>query len=262
MSLGESVKYVVEDSVAWITLNRPDKRNALNTQMRKELLEALRLAEHDGHVRVVVLEGAGGNFCAGADLNELYSLTGLGIRQYHREVGTQLIAQYMQDMTKVVIAAVDGYCLGGGCEIIQGCDLVIATSRAVFGQTEVRVGLVPGGGATQRLPRYIGLRKAKELMFTGRMINAQEAERLGLVNMVVEPDKLREEVLKLAEEIKTKSPVIVALIKRAINTSQETHLSAGLEFEKEIHYFTWLTEDRAEGIKAFLEKRKPEFKGK
>lgn len=252
----------IREGVAVVTINRPEKRNAMNSDVRRGLLESLRKIEGDDSVSVVILRGAGEHFCAGADLNELYSLDGIGIRRYHREMGAQVIAERIQSLSKIVIAAVDGFCMGGGCEIVQACDLVIATKRAIFGQPEVRVGLVPGGGGTQRLPRIIGIRKAKELMLTGRTLSAEEAEALGLVNRVVEPDKLDEEVGKLVGELRDKSPIILALIKRAVNASHETHLSAGLELERELHFYTWLTEDRREGIRAFLEKRKPSFKGR
>jgi len=195
-------------------------------------------------------------------LDELYNMSGIEIREYHREQGTQLITNYIREMTKIVIAAVDGYCLGGGCELAQGCDIVIATTRATFGQPEIRVGVVPGGGGTQRLPRIVGFRRAVELLLTGRLIPAEEAYRIGLVNYVVEPDKLHDKITEVANELKGKSRIILSLIKRAVNASLETPLSAGLELEKEIHYYTWLTEDRKEGIKAFLEKRKPQFKGR
>ncbi|HID05102.1 MAG TPA: enoyl-CoA hydratase/isomerase family protein [Candidatus Caldiarchaeum subterraneum] len=262
MAEREYIKYEVRDGVAYITLNRPERRNAMNKQLRRQLLQALKRSEEDENVHVIVLQGAEGNFCAGQDLEELYEMTGLEIRRYHREQGTQLITAYIREMTKIVIAAVDGYCVGGGCELIQGCDIVIATSRARFGQPEVRVGLVPGGGATQRMPRQIGFRRALELMLTGRLFPAEEAYQMGLVNYVVEPEKLQEKIEEVTSDLKAKSRIILALIKRAVNASLETPLSAGLEFERELHFYTWLTEDRLEGIKAFLEKRKPIFKGK
>jgi enoyl-CoA hydratase len=262
MGGNQSVIYEVDGDTARITLNRPEKRNALNRQMRSELLEALRKADSDTSVGMVVISGAGGNFCSGADLDELLQLTGTGIREYHRSLGTIRITNHIQEMSKIVLAAVDGYCLGGGCELMLGCDLAVATSRAVFGQPEVRVGLTPGGGGTQRLARLVGFRRAKEILLTGRLINAVEAERIGLVNYVVEPEKLDEKVGELLDELRGKSPVILSLIKKAVNMSLETTLSAGLEMEKELHYFTWHTEDRREGISAFLEKRKPSFRGR
>ncbi|MEM4416501.1 MAG: enoyl-CoA hydratase [Nitrososphaerota archaeon] len=254
------LKYEVSDGVAWITLNRPEKRNALNKELRAGLLQALREAENDSRVKVVVLRGAGGNFCSGADLEEMARMTGLEIRAYHKDYWTQRITAYIQEMSKIVVAEVDGYCLGGGCELMLGCDIVVASRRAVFGQPEIRVGLTPGGGATQRLPRLVGFRRAKEIMLTGRLVSAEEAERIGLVNYVVEPEKLEEKTSELVAELKTKSLPILSLIKKAVNASLETSLSAGLEMEKEIHYFTWHTEDRREGITAFLEKRRPEFR--
>jgi len=256
----ESIIYEVKGDTASITLNRPEKRNALNRQMRSELLEALIQADLDESVRMVVISGAGGNFCSGADLEEMLQLTGIGIRDYHRSLGTIRITNYIQEIPKIVVAAVDGYCLGGGCELMLGCDLAVATSRAVFGQPEIRVGLTPGGGGTQRLARLVGFRRAKEIMMTGRLISAAEAERIGLVNYVVEPDRLDEKVSELLEELRGKSHVILSLIKKAVNMSLETTLSAGLEMEKELHYFTWHTEDRREGISAFLGRRKPSFR--
>ncbi|MEM3096276.1 MAG: enoyl-CoA hydratase/isomerase family protein [Nitrososphaerota archaeon] len=262
METYSTILYELSGDVARITLNRPEKRNALNRQMRAELMEALRRVDADRNTRMLVISGAGGNFCSGADLEEMLQLTALEIREYHKTLGTQRITAYIQEMSKVVVAAVDGYCLGGGCELMLGCDLAVASSRAVFGQPEVRVGLTPGGGGTQRLSRLVGFRRAKEIMMMGRLISAEEAERLGMVNYVVEAEKLDEKVSELLSELRSKSDVILSLIKRAVNMSLETTLSAGLEMEKELHYYTWHTEDRQEGITAFLERRKPSFHGR
>ncbi|MEM3031830.1 MAG: enoyl-CoA hydratase/isomerase family protein [Nitrososphaerota archaeon] len=262
METYSTILYELSGDVARITLNRPEKRNALNRQMRAELMEALRRVDADRNTRMLVISGAGGNFCSGADLEEMLQLTALEIREYHKTLGTQRITAYIQEMSKVVVAAVDGYCLGGGCELMLGCDLAVASSRAVFGQPEVRVGLTPGGGGTQGLSRLVGFRRAKEIMMMGRLISAEEAERLGMVNYVVEAEKLDEKVSELLSELRSKSDVILSLIKRAVNMSLETTLSAGLEMEKELHYYTWHTEDRQEGITAFLERRKPSFHGR
>jgi len=251
-----------EGPVVWLTLNRPEKRNALNRELRSRLLEELRRAEEDQQVRVVVIRGAGGNFCAGADLSEFVELDGLGIREYNRAWGTQVIASTIQNMRKVVVAAVDGYCLGGGFELALACDIIVATKRAVFGLPELRVGLIPGGGGTQRLTRAAGAHFAKNVILRSRLFSAEEAWRAGIVAELAEPDKLEEVVRGVIGDLLERSPVHLQAAKMAINAALETPLSQGLAYERELFQFVWSTEDRLEGMKAFLEKRKPEFRGR
>jgi enoyl-CoA hydratase/carnithine racemase len=251
-----------EGPVVWLTLNRPEKRNALNRELRSRLLEELRRAEEDQQVRVVVIRGAGGNFCAGADLSEFVELDGLGIREYNRAWGTQVIASTIQNMRKVVVAAVDGYCLGGGFELALACDIIVASKRAVFGLPELRVGLIPGGGGTQRLTRAAGAHFAKNVILRSRLFSAEEAWRAGIVAELAEPDKLEEVVRGVISDLLERSPVHLQAAKMAINAALETPLSQGLAYERELFQFVWSTEDRLEGMKAFLEKRKPEFRGR
>jgi enoyl-CoA hydratase/carnithine racemase len=180
-----------------------------------------------------------------------------------KEVGTSLvISRIIREMPKPVIAAVHGYCLGGGFELAQACDIIIASEDAVFGQPEINVGLMPGGGGTQRLPRLIGEKKAKELIFTGDRVSAKDMAELGLVNKVVPPDKLMDAVNEFLEKIKSKSPIMIAAAKEAINASMEMNLTEGLKYEAQIFTKLFATEDQKEGARAFLEKRKPLWKGK
>lgn len=251
-----------EGPVTWLTLNRPERRNALNRELRSRLLEELRRAEEDQQVRVVVVRGAGGNFCAGADISEFVELDALGIREYNRVWGTQVIASTIQSMRKVVIAAVDGYCLGGGFELALACDIIVATRRAVFGLPELRVGLIPGGGGTQRLTRAAGVHFAKNAILRSRLFSAEEAWRVGIVSELAEPERLEEVVRAVIGDLLERSPVHLQAAKMAINAALEMPLSQGLAYERELFQFVWSTEDRLEGMRAFLEKRKPEFRGR
>ena len=251
-----------EGPVTWLTLNRPERRNALNRELRSRLLEELRRADEDQQVRVVVVRGAGGNFCAGADISEFVELDALGIREYNRVWGTQVIASTIQSMRKVVIAAVDGYCLGGGFELALACDIIVATRRAVFGLPELRVGLIPGGGGTQRLTRAAGVHFAKNAILRSRLFSAEEAWRVGIVSELAEPERLEEVVRAVIGDLLERSPVHLQAAKMAINAALEMPLSQGLAYERELFQFVWSTEDRLEGMRAFLEKRKPEFRGR
>lgn len=258
----KNIIYEKRGGIAFITINRPHVRNALNTETREELKKALTKAGEDDEVRVVVIKGAGEHFCAGADVREFMELSAAEMDSWIRKWGLNTITSIITSMRKPVIAAVDGYCLGGGCEMAMACDITIATERAKFGQTELRVGLIPGGGGTQRLARLVGLKKAKELVLTAAIIDAKEAERIGLVNRVVPPEKLEEAVEDICKRIMRNSPILIGFAKEALNAAEETSLSAGLEVEKNLFLRCWATEDRIEGLKAFIEKRKPEYKGR
>ena len=263
MSEFKRIIYEKVDGVAWITLNNPQRYNALDTEMRIELKNALEDAKKDDSVRVVVIRGSGKAFSAGADLKMLLELDPLSASKWHEEVGTSsVLARLIREMPKPVIAMVHGYCLGGGFELATSCDLIIASEDAVLGQPEVNVGLIPGGGGTQMLPRIIGEKKAKELIFTGDRVSAKELEKLGLINRVVPPDKLLDTVKEYIEKIKSKSPVMIAAAKEAINMALETSLSEGLRYERKVFTSLFSTEDQKEGARAFLEKRKPVWKGK
>lgn len=258
----KNILYEKKQGIAKVSINRPKVRNALNTEARRELKEALRNAESDEDVKVIVIAGVGGVFCAGADINEFVEMSRRQAEEWANTYGTATIGKIIAEMGKVVIAAVDGFCLGGGCELALACDIVIATDQARFGQTEIRVGLFPGGGGTQLMTKIIGIKKTKELIFTGNIIGADEAMRLGLVNRVVSVDKLDEEVDKFVKRIIDKSPIMLKLAKKSINRALEVGLTIGLGYERAQWLSGWDTDDRLEGLKAFLEKRKPVFKGR
>ncbi len=262
MSSFANITYEKEDGVAWITINRPKVLNTLNFEAINELALALEDAEKDDNVRVVVLTGAGDKaFCAGIDINQFIALTPIKRREFTLNYRERILNR-IREMGKPVIAMVNGYALGAGCELTMTCDLAVASESARFGQPEVNIAAIPGGGGTQLLPRHIGVKKAMELIMTGDMIDAREAERLGIVNKVVPPDKLKEAVKELADKLKSKSPVALKIAKAAVNKSLETLLSAGLAYETEAFTLCSTTEDFNEGVKAFLEKRKPEWKGR
>jgi len=219
------------------------------------------MAGRDDKVHVIVITGAGEKaFCAGADINMFTKWNTAdaiaSIKSEKREV------QNVRELIKPVIAMVNGLALGGGCELALACDIIVASEKARFGLPEVSVGVIPGGGGTQVLPRLVGEKKAKELILTGDLISAEEALSLGMINKVVSHDQLRDAVEKIAEKIKAKSSVILELAKIAVNKSLDTPLSVGVESEKELFAMCFGTDDQKEGARAFLEKRKPDYKGK
>lgn len=256
----ETIIYEKKDNVAWITLNRPDKLNAQNDALRAEVIAALEQANSDGEVRVIVLTGAGDRaFSAGADISQFPEWQPLNVIQ--RSKGARRPYTVIREIPKPVIAMVNGLALGGGCELAMACDIIIASDKARFGQPEISVGVIPGGGGTQILPRLVGEKKAKEMVFTGDFISAEEAWRLGMVNRVVPAEKLREAVEEVIAKLKSKSPAILKLAKIAVNRSLETPLSVGMEIENELFAMCFGTQDQKEGARAFLEKRPPEYKG-
>ena len=252
-----------EEGIATITINRPEARNALNIDTRRELISALEDVTKDDAIKVVIFTGAGEKaFIAGADIKVFKELNVPAALEYSYALGSMGLYKKIREMDKPTIAAINGYALGGGCELAMCCDIRIAAENALFGQPEVNIGIIPGGGGTQILPRIIGIGRAKELCFTGDMIDAQTAERFGLVNKVVPLDKLEEEAINLARKMASKSPLILKYIKRAINLSMQTGLDTGLTFEAQTLSTCFGTEDKEEGVSAFIEKRKPQFKGK
>lgn len=262
MSVFTQIRYEKEDGVAWITINRPRVLNVLNAQAIDELARALEEAERDDEVRVVVITGEGDRaFCAGIDINEFVAMSPMKRREFTVSYRERILNR-IRGMGKPVVAMVNGYALGAGCELTMACDLAVASESARFGQPEVNIGAIPGGGGTQLLPRHAGLKKAMELAMTGDLIDAREAERLGIVNRVVPPDKLKEAVKELSEKLKSKSPVALKLVKASINKSVETLLPAGLAYETEAFTLCSTSEDFSEGVRAFLEKRKPVWRGK
>jgi enoyl-CoA hydratase len=243
--------------VALIQLNRPKELNALNLQLMGELRDALKELDADPEVRVIVLTGDQRAFAAGADIKQMAGRTAIDMLNIDQFSTWDQIRR----TKKPVIAAVSGFALGGGCELAMTCDMIIASETAQFGQPEIRIGTMPGAGGTQRLTKALGKAKAMEMVLTGRFMGADEAERRGLVNKVVPVELHLEEAFKLAAEIAALAPVSVRLAKESVNRSFETLLDEGLHFERKNFYLTFASEDQTEGMNAFVEKRKPEFKG-
>lgn len=245
-----------EGELAMITLNRPEKMNALDIETRKELLKVFNEAEEKA--RVVIITGSGKAFAAGADINELIQRSPINALEAGK-LGSELFNR-IEESDLVTIAAVNGYALGGGCELALACDIRIASEKAKFGQPEINLGIMPGAGATQRLPRIIGLGMAKKLILTGETIDANEALRVGLVEEVVPHEKLMERAKDLAMKILEKPPLAVKLAKKALNASRNMTLVDGLKYELSLFSILFSTEDAKEGMRAFLEKRGPEFR--
>jgi enoyl-CoA hydratase len=246
--------------VAIITINRPEKRNALNIKTREEGASLLDQLRSDESVGVVVFTGAGDKaFIAGADIAEFAGRTA----NVQREVmlGRSLF-NAIDTFPKPIIAMINGYCLGGGCELALACDIRIASETASFGQPEINLGIIPGGGGTQRLTRLVGEGKAMELILTGEIIDAKSAFAIGLVNHVVPPDQLEAKTLEIANRIAEKGPIALRLAKEAVKLASRSNLDEGLKREVDLFALCFATEDKDEGVKAFLEKRKPEFKGR
>lgn len=248
-----------QDGIGLITINRPEQRNALNREAWAEIKQAVGELGQDETVQVLVITGAGDKaFVAGADVKALRERSMLETLagEYHR------VLMDIEELDKPVIAAVNGFCLGGGCELAMACDLRIASENAKFGQPELNLGIMPGAGGTQRLPRLVGLAKAKELILTGEIIDAQEAWRIGLVNRVVPAGELMSTVREIAQTIMKKGPVAVRMVKRMMRLGTEVDLRTALNIEILGQTVIFGTEDRLEGLNAFLEKRNPRYQGK
>ena len=245
----------IEQGVGIITLNRPDALNALSEQLMLDVVEALTLFESDSSVGAVLLTGNNKAFAAGADIKEMVEQDYISAMSAQFLGGWDRIAQ----CRKPTIAAVAGYALGGGCEIAMMCDFILAADNAQFGQPEVKLGTMPGLGGTQRLVQAIGKAKAMELCLTGRMMDAQEAERSGLVARVLPVDQLLDEAKNVAQTIAKQSKPAVALIKESINASQNMSLQQGISMERRAFYSLFGTQNQQEGMRAFVEKRKPDF---
>jgi len=252
----QNVIFEKEENIAVISFNRPEAMNALNNQTRAEFTAAIAEVAADDEIKVLILTGSGKAFVAGSDIKEFSQTTPYVAHNIQR------LGEMVEKLQKPVIAAVNGFCLGGGCEIAMGCDIVIASEKAKFGQTEINIGIIPGGGGTQRLPRLIGVCKAKELIYTGDIISAEEAFRLGLVNRIVPMDELMPAAKELAKKIATKSTAALKLAKTAINRGMQTNLESGLKYEYELYSLALSLEDKVEGVNAFLEKRAPKFVGR
>lgn len=245
--------------VGLITLNRPKAMNALNAALIDELAQALDGFESDAAIGAIVLTGSEKAFAAGADILEMKDNT------YAENYLNNFITDGWERITtcrKPVIAAVAGYALGGGCEVAMMCDFILAAENAKFGQPEVTIGTIPGAGGTQRLTRVVGKSKAMEMCLSGRMMDAEEAERSGLVSRIVDVDSLVEEAVKTAEAIAKLSQPIILMAKEAVNNAYETTLTQGVHFERRLFHATFSTEDQKEGMAAFAEKRQPAFKNR
>ena len=247
-----------QGQVALLQLNRPEARNALSPELMEEIAGELERLDPDPEVRCVVIAGSDEVFAAGADIRAMSERT-------FAEVLHHPTAGFWKRLAAVktpLIAAVSGWALGGGCELALSCDLIVASETAEFGQPEITLGIIPGGGGTQRLARVIGKQRAMELVLTGRRITAQEAQALGLVNAVAPKGQWLEQAMELAQTIARRPPIAVRLAKQAVLAAEESGLSAGLDAERRLYELAMATEDRVEGMQAFLEKRRPEFKGR
>lgn len=244
-----------DDNVGYITLNRPEALNALNAQVMREVCEAALAMDSDDNISVIVIRGSKKAFAAGADIKEMATLT--FAEAYSRDLfgGWDALSR----VRKPLVAAVSGYALGGGCELAMMCDLIIASETAKFGQPEIKLGIIPGMGGTQRMTRAIGKAKAMDMMLTGRMISAAEAEAYGLVARVVPAEGFEDEIETFAAEVAGKSQVSTRMVKEAINAAFETSLMDGLRFERRASQSAFATDDQKEGMAAFIEKRSPKF---
>ena len=255
----ENLKYETFNKIAIITINRPEKHNAISLKTLDELHEVLENCENDNSLRVLIITGAGGKaFASGSDLGEVKD------RDLKKalEPLVQGIAARLERMSKPSIAAINGFCMGGGLEVALGCDLRIATPLSKFATPEGKIGIIPGGGATQRLPRLIGRAWAMEMLLMGETIDAKKACEIGLITRLAEPEKLMETAIKMGEKISSYAPLVPQFMKAMIHSGMEGSLTSGLALEKFAQGALCETEDKKEGLNAFLEKRTPKWKGK
>lgn len=246
-----------DEHIALIRLNRPKELNALNLELMLELKEALKELDENDQVRVIILTGNEKAFAAGADIKQMAGKGAIDMLKIDQFSTWDQIKK----TKKPIIAAVSGFALGGGCELVMHCDMVIASETAQFGQPEIKIGVMPGAGGTQRLPRSVGKALAMEMVLTGNFISAERALQAGLINKIVPVDIYLNEAVKLAKQIADKSPIAVQLAKESVLKSFENSLTEGLYFERKNFYMLFATEDQKEGMAAFVEKRKADFKG-
>jgi enoyl-CoA hydratase len=257
----KTLTYEKKENIGFLTINRPEKLNAISNELISELKELLDEIENDEEMRVLIITGAGDKaFVAGADIKELVDRDASQGRRVSKE--RQEIFSRIENLPVPVIAAVNGYALGGGLELALACSIRICSEKAQFGAPEVKLGIIPGDGGTQRLPRLVGLGRAMELILTGDFIDAQEAYRIGLVNKVLPQEELMDKATELATKIASRPPLAVRFAKEAVNRSQEGDAASGFALESYLHALSCTTEDKKEGVSAFLEKRKGKFKGK
>jgi enoyl-CoA hydratase len=254
----QAIATQAEGPLGIVTLRRPEALNALNGRMAGEIVAALDAFEGEDAVRCVIVAGTDKVFCAGADIREMAGRSPVDVLNSEH---LRALWEAVGGFSKPIIAAISGYALGGGLELAMCCDIIVAAEGTKVGQPEIGIGLIPGGGGTQRLSRAVGKYKAMEMIMTGATISAEEARSFGLVNIVVQNGKVLEEAKRLGREIAAKSPIALKLAKKAVARSEEEGLSQGLEFERELFYLMFATRDSEEGMKAFLEKRKPVFTG-
>jgi enoyl-CoA hydratase len=247
-----------DDPIAVVRLNRPQQLNALSDELMTELVSELQRLDRDDAIRCIVLAGNERAFAAGADIGELAQSTGIDLYYAHRIERWDAI----RNLWTPLVAAVSGYCLGGGCELALSCDLIVASETARFGQPETSLGIIPGAGGTQRLTRAVGKATAMDVVLSGRLLSADEALAAGLVARVVAQEAWLEEAKRVAREIASKGPVATRLAKEAVDRAYESTLQLGLEYERRALYLSFASEDAKEGLTAFTEKRKPDFKGK
>jgi len=254
----ENIVIEKDGPVAVVTLNRPKQLNALSYSLCRELCLGMEELDQDDSVRVFILTGSDRAFAAGADISEMVDATPFAGRAHER----LRFRDRVNNLAKPIIAAVSGFALGGGCELAMSCDIIIASETARFGQPEVNLGIIPGSGGTQRLTHVVGKFKAMEMVLTGGMIDAAEAQRIGLVNKIVPVELLLDEAKVMARVIASKPPIAIRFAKEAVLKAANTPLDEGLAFERKSFFTLFASEDRQEGMQAFLEKRKPEFQGK
>ncbi len=258
MSTYETILTEVHDRVGLIRLNRPRAFNALNSQLMHELTDALAAFDADEAISAIVITGNARVFAAGADIKEMSEATPVDMLTS----GYIDLFDRIRQVSKPIIAAVSGYALGGGFELAMTCDMIVASESAQFGQPEINLGIIPGAGGTQRLTRTVGKYLAMEMVLNDRRLSAEEAARFGLVNRVVPVERYLDEALELAQQLAARAPVALRIAKEAVNKALETPLTEGLAYERRVFYLLFATEDQKEGMSAFLEKRKPEWRGR